>query len=429
MKPKFASAFLFLIIYSSLTFSQWTEINTGFNAYLRSVSAIDDNNVWVCGGIPPIILRTSNGGLNWINATGSGIHSSVAVTTIFALDNQIVLVSGYTGNGFNRGFDSAYVFKTINGGSSWSNVFSQDGGFVNGIWMKNSNEGIFIGDPVVNNYFTIQKTSNGGLNWYSGGSILGTSGEAGQINSLAVFGDNVWFGSNTNAKLYYSSNFGNSWNIQNPPGFVGGVTSIYFANSSTGMCGGYGSLAITTNGGVNWNAVTFPSTGYVNGLAGNGNWWINTKYGRSVYITSNSGTNWTLEYQIPDSSLRNHMSKSRNGNLLWDVRSFGKVGKRNTPLSVSQISSQVPLVCNLEQNYPNPFNPETKIRFDVIAAGLVKLSVYDINGKLISVLTEEDLESGKYEVTFYSDNLATGVYFYKLQSGNFSSFKKMIIVK
>ena len=105
------------------------------------------------------------------------------------------------------------------------------------------------------------------------------------------------------------------------------------------------------------------------------------------------------------------------------------MGKRNTPLSVSQISSQVPLVCNLEQNYPNPFNPETKIRFDVIAAGLVKLSVYDINGKLISVLTEEDLESGKYEVTFYSDNLATGVYFYKLQSGNFSSFKKMIIVK
>ncbi|MCX6164548.1 MAG: T9SS type A sorting domain-containing protein, partial [Ignavibacteriae bacterium] len=91
--------------------------------------------------------------------------------------------------------------------------------------------------------------------------------------------------------------------------------------------------------------------------------------------------------------------------------------------------STIPVEFNLSQNYPNPFNPVTKIKYSIPKAGLVKLSVYDILGKEVEVLVNEYRVPGNYIVDFEASKLFSGVYFYKLTSGDFSDTKKMMLIK
>ncbi len=83
----------------------------------------------------------------------------------------------------------------------------------------------------------------------------------------------------------------------------------------------------------------------------------------------------------------------------------------------------------LEQNYPNPFNPSTTIKFELPTASHVTLSVHDILGREVSVLVNERKNAGVYDVKFDGSSLASGVYFSRLQAGNFVETKKMLVVK
>lgn len=97
--------------------------------------------------------------------------------------------------------------------------------------------------------------------------------------------------------------------------------------------------------------------------------------------------------------------------------------------AIDPVNSQIPDAYSLNQNYPNPFNPSTMIKFGVPEAGNVKLSVYDLLGREVAVVVNNQLKAGNYEVNFNASQLSAGVYFYKLASGNFVSTKKMILVK
>ena len=83
----------------------------------------------------------------------------------------------------------------------------------------------------------------------------------------------------------------------------------------------------------------------------------------------------------------------------------------------------------LSQNYPNPFNPSTKINYSIAAAGIVTIKIYNILGREISTLVNEEKSAGKYEVNFNASALASGVYFYQIKAGGFVSSKKMILLK
>ncbi|MBX7044019.1 MAG: T9SS type A sorting domain-containing protein [Ignavibacteria bacterium] len=83
----------------------------------------------------------------------------------------------------------------------------------------------------------------------------------------------------------------------------------------------------------------------------------------------------------------------------------------------------------LSQNYPNPFNPSTVINYTIPKTGLVTLKVFDISGREVANLVNEVKNAGTYDFKFYAGNLSSGVYFYRLQSGNFVETKKMFLVK
>ena len=85
---------------------------------------------------------------------------------------------------------------------------------------------------------------------------------------------------------------------------------------------------------------------------------------------------------------------------------------------------------NLEQNYPNPFNPTTNIRYSIRDAGLVTLKVYDLLGREVATLVNQVQQPGNYQVTFDASRLtSSGMYIYRLQSGNFTRTMKMLLVK
>ena len=91
--------------------------------------------------------------------------------------------------------------------------------------------------------------------------------------------------------------------------------------------------------------------------------------------------------------------------------------------------NEIASVFNLEQNYPNPFNPNTIIRYELKTESFVKLDVYNITGKLISNLVNKKQRAGEYEVDFSGEGLPSGVYIYRLSTGKFTEYKKMILLK
>jgi len=84
---------------------------------------------------------------------------------------------------------------------------------------------------------------------------------------------------------------------------------------------------------------------------------------------------------------------------------------------------------SLKQNYPNPFNPSTTIEFDIPASGFVSIKIFDISGKEVYTLVNTEVSAGRHKAEFNASGISTGVYYYKLVSGNFTSVKKMLLIK
>ena len=81
------------------------------------------------------------------------------------------------------------------------------------------------------------------------------------------------------------------------------------------------------------------------------------------------------------------------------------------------------------QNYPNPFNPSTKIKYQIPERNFVTIKIFDVLGNEIASLVNDEKPAGSYEVYFYGTGIASGLYFYELQTGQFVETKKMILLK
>ena len=103
--------------------------------------------------------------------------------------------------------------------------------------------------------------------------------------------------------------------------------------------------------------------------------------------------------------------------------------KYSQSIGIRQISSTIPEQFNLSQNYPNPFNPTTNIEFSLPQKSFVTLKVFDITGKEIAELVNENLSAGTFRYEFNAENIPSGLYFYKLETEKFSETKKMIVIK
>lgn len=159
-------------------------------------------------------------------------------------------------------------------------------------------------------------------------------------------------------------------------------------------------------------------------------------------VTGDSGrTIFTHNFGTPTTNTVEQVArlKSIDGNLSSEFIGGSRTGKvicfsggQNTLVGVVQQNTNVPEVFSLSQNYPNPFNPMTKIKFDVPDNGgmqKVKMTVYNSLGAEVATLVNSDLSAGSYEVEFDARDFASGAYFYRMVSGEFTETKRMILLK
>ena len=184
----------------------------------------------------------------------------------------------------------------------------------------------------------------------------------------------------------------------------------------------------------NTNYANMTSTSILGGLAASLN--ILPLYGQSYY-TFNPGTYTlgTLKFQALDTGSCINMSfitTSAIFDQMTPLTYSTNWTKTDPPPCITAIRNEntvIPDKYILSQNYPNPFNPNTSIKFSIPENTLVKLSVFDVLGREISVLVNEVKSSGNYIVDFNASDISSGIYYYKLETKNFVEVKKMMFIK
>lgn len=194
------------------------------------------------------------------------------------------------------------------------------------------------------------------------------------------------------------------------------------ANPNISNANGYQAMTTNSvNGGVSigLNILTLNSTGFYAFTPGV--YTLGTL--RWTIVTTCTSTNMT--FRIPPSAYPTVVLDS-----LTPLVSGSTFGTTNPVITSNfNFSAEIPEEFKLYGNYPNPFNPTTSIKYDIAANSFVKLSVYGITGQLVETLVNDNLQAGRYETNFNGSKYASGVYFAKIEAGNYTHIIKMLMVK
>ncbi len=411
------------ITQSSYFYSQWVQQSSGTSGSLTAIHFYNENTGF-CVGDGSIILKTTNGGSNWISLA-SPVQINFNYVRMFSVSNIIVgSVSSHT------------VLRTTDGGNTWGSTIInipapevkkkvQFTGFENGFFLTGNK---------------IYKTTNSGINWTSYATTVG-------IRDMSFANENTgWicdaltipypppYGT-TYSEIRRTDNGGQNWSVLvSIQEFSFSIDRIFFRDINNGFYNGFlsSSLARTNNGGYSWSAGAYGAGTFKNYYqmsfpSSNIGWFI----GNQLIKTSNGGLNWstmTTEFGI----LFNNVFFV-NDFTGWLVRAAGLIIKTTTGGElinpVEPISSEIPDKFSLSQNYPNPFNPATNIKFDIPKSSFVKLIICDMLGREAAILVNEQLNAGTYQVDWDASAFTSGIYFYKLQTESFTETKRMALVK
>ena len=163
----------------------------------------------------------------------------------------------------------------------------------------------------------------------------------------------------------------------------------------------------------------------------NGQWVNDLRYSYTYEVhgnmTSLSFDSWLSSSWTPSDESWNIVDSAGNNSNYYgyNVNLFYNTTMTGIPSDIGDVTAS----CSLQQNYPNPFNPSTIIRFELPKSSVVKLSVCDLLGREVAVLVNERRNTGVHEVKFNGSNLASGVYFYRLQAEEFVATKRLLLLK
>ena len=442
----------------------------GGNIWLSSVTNNSDNNygiavnnnvVWIVGGDhnKPEMLKANLGFLSWKTQV-----KNITQNNLLSIDFS------HETTGWTSGSNGELLYTT-DGGNNWNQkklfdidlqsistpedntifIAGANGEFINSIdggktWgIKSTN--LYAGNPhkikffdknigyLLSKWGLLTKTSDGGNVW----------------DTIYTYANDFFFADSINGWVYYEPLIiDKKNNIEENEGFIrrtrdGGLTwskeintnriySMFFLNNQVGWYTDWLTIYKTTDGGFNWDTVVSytpygisqmnfidENEGYIIGSPA----WENK--GMVVLKTNDGGK--TL-IPLKEFTALNEI-KITEKNIIG-VGSYGQILKIDrTITNVNDESENIINDFSLLQNFPNPFNPSTKIRYSIKNRYFVSIQVYDLLGKEVAVLVNEEKFPGNYEINFNADkyNLSSGVYFYRIQAGSFNQVRKMLLVK
>ena len=198
-----------------------------------------------------------------------------------------------------------------------------------------------------------------------------------------------------------------------------------------------GSLYKTTNDGNNWNDIgstlkmlipSFEIRSILLDDSISGRLYIGLAEG--LFLTEDDGLYWKQIYNDPIYLIEADSETPRN---IYFTTNYEKTAIRLvdtlTVTTVNEINNLQPIRFSLFQNYPNPFNPTTTIKYYLKAKSNVQLIIYDISGKIIKIIINESQSAGEHSVPFSANQMASGIYFYKLKIGSFEQSRKMLLLQ
>ena len=453
-----ATAYNGIDVFDGTNWTNYTTSNSGLPSNETDVIYFDPYGAKWIGTFNGLVKFD---GTNWtkINTANSGIPNGVYGTPLrvspLFFDNQNNLWAGGTylvkfdGKNWTQ-FDpytQAYLFSptavtsvTVDkSGTPW--VLSTEGVYylVGNKWDFYTSSLAGFGGYVSFNSIAIDGAGNkwvgtqGGLAKYNDTSwtIYTTQNSqlpGNSITSLSWYGNSLWMATDSGLVNYN----GSSWKTYLPP--LGSYYTYNLVIDSSGnkwtyAWGGQSSIFLKFDGST-WTRYSAPDSITAFAVSGS-NIWIGTRF-HGLYKFD--GTNWTV-YNSSNSGLSNDYVLSiivdKLGNI-WlttggdDIQEFNPNG---IVTSVSSYSYSVPTNYQLYQNYPNPFNPSTTIRFNLASSGNVSLKIYDVLGREVANLINGELTAGQHSAVWNASNFASGVYLYRLKTGNFVETKKLILMK
>ena len=356
----------------------WQEIDNGFASSFVFGFAIDSSNNIYAGTRSGYIYKSTNDGISWTQLRNSNnIYNSVIVDMVIAPNGNIFATNLREG-----------VLRSTDNGATWA-------------------------------------VKNNGLNSLMAASL--------NINSNGE----IYMATQKDDKFYYSSDNGESWHDI--------LSNLTYTTINQIRFDKHNNIFLATDESVWRNADAITPVEITNLTAKSENnsvkleWTTATEvnnYGFTVERKPLSSTQWTeiafikgagsstspINYTYTDSKITpakySYRLKQTDNNGSYKYYYF------NTEITITG-----PAKYSLNQNYPNPFNPNTTIRYSIKDAGLVKIEIFDILGRKVATIVNEEKPMGEYEVNFNSNNLSSGIYFYRLTTGSFTQIRKMQLIK
>lgn len=404
--------------------SSWLPAGTMSQGNTDWVYAIASNHTgnlfassWAVG-----IYKGQGSGQQWAFSGLTGKR----VSNIFAAPNGDLF-------GYSHTSSIAYIHRSTDNGVTWTDVYTRNfaNNYAGGGGMVFPSDGsivasfaVTVGPTVGDVASYIFKSTDGGNNWVQKAVI-----QSGFVGGMELLADGRIFIGTSLSGVKMSTNNGENWVNMNtfPPIYIDNI--LKDKDNVIYICDAYGPNRSTDNGQTfvpvsPLNSGVMTEASFVDSR---GDFYISYNH-NNIYRSTNKGDTWQLINNGLSSNTYICSFTEANGKVYAGTNNSGAFYFVPDVTAISN-SSESAVNFRLIQNYPNPFNPSTKISFSIEKSSFVNLSVFDVSGKLVSSLINENKPAGNYNINFDASNLAGGVYFYRLSADGFTQTKKMILTK
>ena len=411
---------ILIFLCCKISFSQWQEVTLTSELPGPPSDIKVYNNIGIMSIYSETIRKSTDGGLSWFSF-GTPILYTDAISYVngniwIMKTNTVPLKSSDMGNTFvsmgNGMVDNERDMCTVEGNSS--KIFTAT-----------------RFNPILHN--TYYSTNNGG-NWIS---IDTMSNLALKTLDIVVQDSNIYLG--TQDFVFRSKNNGVNWQrLSTPDTNFTSIVDMCISGNFFYINLGIPGIFRSSDQGNTWKSVNFSLKDTAIDLPSkldtyNNYLFVSNSFSSSLKYCSLTDTVWkrvnlsgttgypTGSFYIAGEYYYVYTSSETSRKLFR--RKISEV------VSIGQNYTEVPSSFTLSQNYPNPFNPSTIINYQLSVNSFVILTVYDVNGRLIKELVNERQNAGSYEVNFDGSGLPSGTYIYRLQAGDFSESRKMVLLK